>query len=105
MAHPTWTQVRLVRNDLLAVLREAAKERDQRPDRVETPEGPEMEWALHERRTMLAWVNQYRADHGLPDEITEAEVTRVERQAAGHIDYAEKFALYCADLAMREEQH
>ena len=81
------------------VLRIAAQERDSRQQRVDTPDGPEMAWVLFEREAMTSWVNLLREQRGLPP-VAEAEVARVERQAAGHIDYAEKYALYCAELAI-----
>lgn len=48
-------------------------------------------------------VNKARADRGLPS-VSLAEVARVEQQAFGHSDYTKKFALYCAELALKEQR-
>lgn len=87
----------------LQVFQEAAKERPQRGDFVPTPEGSyqttEPGWVAFERGTMLEAVNLERRVRGLP-EATAAQIIRVENQACGHVDYARKYALYCAELAM-----
>lgn len=44
-------------------------------------------------------INCERSKRCLPD-IERSEVVAVERSAAGHVDYASKFALYCAELAL-----
>lgn len=84
-----------VRDELLKRLRAAAKHRDTRP---ELDANGEPAWVAYERQVMHEEVNAYRRDAGLP-EIDLAEVARVERQACGHVDYADKYALYCAELA------
>jgi hypothetical protein len=52
---------------------------------------------------MLDAVNLERRVRGLP-QVIEAQVIRVENQAHGHVDYAHKYALYCAELAMGEDK-
>lgn len=87
---------------LLAVLLEAARERHARDHLVDTPDGPEMGWMAWERQAMTNSVNYWRGQQGLSP-IDEAETARVERQAAGHIDYAEKYAWGLAELAMEDD--
>jgi hypothetical protein len=83
-----------------AVLRAAMSERDQRPDEIVLDdETREFEWVLFERRKMFAEVNSARAERALPS-VEMTSVARVEQMACGHIDYFEKFALYCAELAL-----
>lgn len=83
---------------LQTVLAEAATHRREREDIVETPDGPELGWVVHEREQMLAVVNAERASRGLPPAGMDS-VALAERQAAGHSDYAKKFALYCSEVA------
>lgn len=86
-----------VRDRLLDELADAASRRDRSPGTVETPLGPEPEWAVYERGRMLSVVNTERAVRGkLP--LGLADVERVERLCVGHSDYAAKFALYCSEL-------
>ena len=81
------------------VLRAAMAERSQRQDEVRTGNGLELDWVLFERQEMFAAVNRALAEQGLPL-VEMAAVERVERHACGHVDYFEKYALYCAELAL-----
>lgn len=87
----------------LEVFQAAAKERSQRNDFVPAPKGTyqstEPAWAAFERQAMLDAVNLERRVRGLPN-VTVAQIIRVETQACGHVDYARKFSLYCAELAL-----
>lgn len=83
---------------LRATLAHAQEERDQRPDLVDGPDGPECAWAAYERARMHEKVNEIRAERGLPAVPVE-DILRVERQAVGHSDYSLKFAFYCAEIA------
>lgn len=83
---------------LRAVLSAAQEQREQRPDLVDGPDGPECEWAAFERGRMHEAVNVIRAERALPAVPVE-DVARVERLAVGHSDYSLKFAFYCAELA------
>ena len=83
---------------LRATLAAAQEQRDQRPDLVDGPDGPECEWAAYERTRMHEQVNEIRAERGLPAVPVE-DILRVERQAVGHSDYSLKFAFYCAEIA------
>ncbi len=56
-------------------------------------------WELFERRAMLAAVNGERASRGLAP-VAERDIVDAERSAVGHVDYTDKFALYCARLAV-----
>ncbi|EPD84161.1 hypothetical protein HMPREF1529_02201 [Microbacterium sp. oral taxon 186 str. F0373] len=49
---------------------------------------------------MLAEVNDIRRSTGA-DPVTAEQIKNAERPAIGHSDYATKFALYCAELALR----
>lgn len=59
-------------------------------------------WVVKEREAMFNTLTQERAKLGKgPVPIT--ELMRAERLAYGHIDYAEKFSLGCAELVFKEE--
>lgn len=95
------TQTRIgLRDRFLRVLVDAAPARRQRDEFVTLGDGRhELGWVLHERELMVAAVNSARAERGA-DVIDRGLVERVERQAEGHTDYAEKFALGCAELVL-----
>lgn len=86
------------------VLNEAAKERGtRRDDAIDTTTGQkEVAWILFEREQMHAAVTVERAKLG-KGPVPIADVKRVESMAAGHSDYGHKFALYCAELVLKEE--
>jgi hypothetical protein len=84
---------------LRSELADAAKNRAGRDGTVSTPYGPEPEWLAYERARMLVIVNLERFRNDLPPATGEA-VALVERLAAGHSDYAAKYALYCSELAV-----
>jgi len=88
------------RDHFLDVFSKAAEQRKSRDKWVPDPlEGRNsLEWVIFERQTMLAEVNRLRAERGL-DPVDEKRVLQVEQMACGHVDYARKFALYCAELA------
>ena len=92
------TPLRAATDVLRATLAVAQEQRDQRPDLVDGPDGPECEWAAYERARMHETDNAIRADRNLPPVPIE-DVVRVERLAVGHSDYSSKFAYYCAELA------
>lgn len=85
-----------VRDDMLRVLQDAAKHRKLR-EAIDDRGDPA--WVGYEREAMHAEVSRIRADRGLPPVGIE-HVARVEQLACGHIDYATKYALYCAELAV-----
>lgn len=87
------------KDDFRRLLAKAAQERNDRAELIPTADGLEPEWVLYERDNMHAAVNRTRASNGLPP-CDLAAVKRVETMACGHIDYALKFALYCAELAI-----
>jgi hypothetical protein len=92
----------VLRNQMLDVLQTAAKTRKDRQNFVTDPCDPRWstpEWVVFERGQMHAAVNAARAERGLPPVELKA-IDRVERYAAGHVDYATKFALYCAEIAL-----
>jgi len=70
---------------------------------VDGPRGRELEWVLAERAFMVAETNRWRAVHGLSP-VGADRVEWAERQAEGHIDYAGKWALYCAQIGVGEER-
>jgi hypothetical protein len=56
-------------------------------------------WIKDERTTMLSIVNGERRKRGAaPMEISQIE--SVEGRAMAHVDYVEKYALYCAQLVL-----
>lgn len=82
--------------------RTLTRAQEERPDREDLVDDYEPGWVLYERETMHSAVNQARADRSLPP-VPIAAVKRVEQQAFGHSDYTKKFALYCAELALKEQ--
>lgn len=52
-----------------------------------------------EQHAMLEAVNRERHAAGI-NGVTIEDIVRIERLALGHSDYASKFALHCAELAM-----
>lgn len=97
MAHTLKTAADYLR----ATLTSTQAERPDRPGMVDGPDGPECEWAAYERACMHQAVNKIRTDEQLTV-VALDDILRVERLAAGHSDYSRKFALYCAELAMKE---
>jgi len=86
------------------MLATAAKDRDKREQFIPRANGSGTEpaWAVHERELMHKAVNQERAKRSKkPVDLT--EVTSVEQLALGHVDYAHKYALYCAELVLQEK--
>lgn len=98
-------RARLVLKDqMLRTFQEAAKERGDRSDWVPVPGDPtfqELKWIKFERDVMLEAVNHERSARGLSP-INIRNFMMVERLAVGHSDYANKLALYCAQLAVDE---
>jgi hypothetical protein len=88
---------------LRSILAGAIAEREQRPDLVDTPNGPECAWALYEREQMLGAVNAIRADlHPDWPPVPMELVEHADQQAAGHVDWFRKFAWSCAELVIKE---
>lgn len=85
-----------LRDQFLQVLSEAQELRPQKMRHI----GDELEWVIYEREVMLRAVNAVRLQRDCSAVIVE-EVRRVERCASGHVDYSQKFALYCAELALK----
>ena len=77
----------------------AQEERNKRYDFVTIDGERESGWVFYERSVMHREVNRVRADAGLSAVPIEA-VKRVELQATGHCDYTQKFAFYCAEIAL-----
>lgn len=94
----TMSSLKVATDTLHATLAAAQEQREQRPDLIDGPDGPECEWAAYERTCMHTTVNELRADRGLPPVPVE-DIVRVERLAVGHSDYSRKYAFYCAELA------
>lgn len=92
-----------LRDRFLAVLLDAGKRRSERENVVKGPYGlPEMEWAQYERQVMTDAVAVARAGLGLPPLNVADAVTRADQYASGHVDWAESFALYCAEITLGE---
>jgi len=86
-----------------ASLAKAMTERPQRPD-LEICDGERYPgWVFHERSAMVTAVNTIRADLGMPA-VSADMVKRAEDQAAGHVDYASKFALYCTEIVLGDDR-
>lgn len=92
------TSLKTATDVLRATLAAAQEQREQRPDLVDGPDGPECGWAAYERARMHEAVNALRADQGKLAVPVE-DILRAERLAVGHSDYSRKFAFYCAEIA------
>ena len=82
------------------VFEATAASRSKYQERVQHPIYPKQTctlWHVHEVNAMTAEVNRLRLQLGKEPVALEA-VYRVETQACGHVDYARKFSLYCAEL-------
>jgi hypothetical protein len=90
------------RDLFLAKLRFAAHQLHEREEIVDGPYGPECGWVAYEAERMLALVNEIREKRGL-NPATLERVREIEQSASGHSDYADKYALRCAFLALGEE--
>lgn len=95
---------RQLRDRFRDVLLEAATQRGRREQIVQSPDGLfEAAWAEYERDQLLLAVNAERSRRGLPA-TTRDDIRHADRQAAGHVDYADKISLYCAEIAMGIER-
>jgi hypothetical protein len=100
------SEKRTVMDQMMAVFRKAAAERDKRPEMVSDPCDDDWRtpaWVVFEREQLHAAINVERLRHGLPT-VDLKMVDRVERLASGHVDYASKYTLYCAEMALGENQ-
>lgn len=90
------------RDLLRAVLDRATRGRHLRPGVARGRHELEPEWAAYERQVMHDEVNRIRAGQEWAPVPLEA-VEAADRSAAGHVDWADKLALRCAELALTEE--
>ena len=92
-----------VKDEMMKVFQEAAKSRSERQETVEDTAEPwpgrEPGWVVYERQQLLTAVNVERSCRDLAP-VGEGLLKKVERMACGHSDYAEKYTLYCAELAV-----
>lgn len=95
----THTELMQVRETMLSVLSEAAEHRHKREYVSGAGPHAELGWVLYEREQMTHAVNLARLKRGLSP-LAVDDVRKVEQAAEGHVDYAGKFALYCAELAL-----
>ena len=95
----THTELMQIRDTMRNVLSKAMEDRDQRRDFVDDRPHSVPAWVHYERETMTSAVNLARTNRGL-DPVTLTDVARVEQQACGHVDYFQKYAFYCAELAI-----
>lgn len=91
---------RRLQTQLVSVLVTAAGQRSKRQTFVPDSCGvATTEWVVFERQIMLDAVNAERTRRGLPL-VDALRIARVERSACGHIDYVEKYARYCTEIAL-----
>jgi HD-like signal output (HDOD) protein len=90
---PAW-QFQTTIDHMEKILAHEADQRDSRPG---------LTWIEAERSAMHTAVNSLRSRWGLP-EVNIAAIERVENMARGHVDYIHKFALYCAELALGQNE-
>lgn len=98
------SQLLVLKERLQGVLQRVSHDRDQRPEFVDKSKGrgTEPAWVVFEREQMHEAVTKERAKLG-KGPIPLKEIERVEQLAVGHTDYADKFALYCAELVLKEK--
>jgi len=90
----TFRELTKLTGDFLRVLGDAQKHRSAKSGWV----GDEFEWVIYEREVMHRAINAVCLQRGRPL-VTIKEVRRVEGMAVGHVDYSQKYAFYCAQLA------
>jgi hypothetical protein len=90
-----------LRDRLLTRFLELAKERPFRRYEVTVDGRRELAWSLFEQNGMLEEVNEIREERGFVH-TTLPSIQEAERLCVGHADYAKKWALYCAEIAMKE---
>lgn len=95
----THDQLMQIRDTMRQTLSDAMEHRTQRPDLVADGPFTVPAWVHYEREQMTTAVNAARTNRGL-EPVTLVDVARVEQLAVGHVDYFQKFALYCAELAI-----
>jgi len=59
-------------------------------------------WIVYEQLHMWGVVNRMRAILMGKQPIPFEDIQRVESLASGHVDYSKKFALYCAELLLKD---
>lgn len=79
-----------LRDELLEVLTKLQEERPRRKD-----------WVEFERQSMFHAVNSRRILMS-KKVVSMDDFMKAERLAVGHSDYSSKFALYCAELVLKE---
>jgi hypothetical protein len=94
-------QPAIARDAFLAVLASAAPQRAPRADRAAGLYGTVPGWVIDEAGQMLALVNRLRGAAGRQPAALE-QVLRIEESAHGS-DYAAKYALRCAFLALGKD--
>lgn len=96
--------VRSLAAAFLVGLEEQCKLRKDRGGFLVNEDGrPELAWVLLERQFMHQQVNIERAGLHKPA-VPIVTIRRVETMASGHIDYTRKFARYCAELVLCDEE-
>lgn len=88
-----------LRNLLRDALLAATEQRDLRNEVIFAASGPEPWWVCYERVQMLNAVNQFRLERGR-SLISMDAIVRVDQLATGHVDWLDKFSLYCAELVL-----
>jgi hypothetical protein len=96
MPSPNTTNAVLRIRDVHESLRELLEKEHAKRD-ARTSAG--QDWNRLELEAMTHQVNLIRGRLGKPG-ITVDDIVRAEQGAVGHVDYASKFALYCAELAV-----
>lgn len=100
MTQPDLRELLTLRDRFLSKLCDLPEHRSDRQELIDTRDGMQIEWMPWEEREMLHEVNRARAELGAPNADPEA-VALANRLAAGHVDYARKFAFSCAEIALK----
>ncbi|MER6605986.1 hypothetical protein ABT282_08720 [Streptomyces sp. NPDC000927] len=99
----TTLDLKSVTEYLYTTLVTAQKDRGERDDLIDGPNGLEFAWAAYERTCMHEAVNTLRAEHGAPPVPPEA-VIRAELMAYGHYGYTREFAFRCAEIFANKDK-
>ena len=87
----------LLKNDFA----EASTQENRRKRDKLNPVTGEFDWVTYERNMMYLSTNTYRKQRKLPP-ISLEQIKIAENSAKGHIDYYNKFPLYCTELVFKK---
>jgi hypothetical protein len=96
-------ELRQLRDRFRDLLEKISRERPQRTSLVKTASEMKPAWEVYELNQMFGAVSRERDGRRLPP-VKRSGVEQAMDQASGHVDYANKVALYCAEIALGIER-